>query len=381
MNKSPWIFLGVLFAMSLSWWGMVFGPASQVNTAKADLGDGTSLRPRSGLAQQGEQIYRENGCYYCHTRTATGGTFGYEIQITQFGADEDLTREIIGEKFAANKIFEKAFAFKAVAGANDAKKAASEAVKVEGTDVEAAEAALEQAAEALTDAKAAVNAIKIEETLTALGVSGVTIEGDLAGELGLPIEMSDADKAEVANATFAVSKGIEQWDEIKDTVRALKDRAGAQFKLLPVADEWPDVVNGVARRQSVSRDFLFDAHAMPGVMRVGPCLSNVGARQTDLNALYAKIYNSQAGGKSSHMPPYKYLFNVRAAGEDEKLPAGAVTISTEDGVTSVESGFVVTPTTKARALAAYLQSLRNDKGLPEAPLPAVRENSNPEGGE
>ena len=105
MNKSPWIFLGVLFAMSLSWWGMVFGPASQVNAAKADLGDGTSLRPRSGLAQQGEQIYRENGCYYCHTRTATGGTFGYEIQITQFGADEDLTREIIGEKFAANKIF------------------------------------------------------------------------------------------------------------------------------------------------------------------------------------------------------------------------------------------------------------------------------------
>ena len=187
MNKSPWIFLGVLFAMSLSWWGMVFGPASQVNAAKADLGDGTSLRPRSGLAQQGEQIYRENGCYYCHTRTATGGTFGYEIQITQFGADEDLTREIIGEKFAANKIFEKAFAFKAVAGANDAKKAASEALKAEGADVEAAEAALEQAAEALTDAKAAANAIKIEETLIALGVSGVTIEGDLAGELGLSL--------------------------------------------------------------------------------------------------------------------------------------------------------------------------------------------------
>lgn len=381
MNKSPWIFLGVLFALSLSWWGMVFGPASQVNAAKVDLGDGTSLRPRSGLAQQGEQIYRENGCYYCHTRTATGGTFGYEIQITQFGADEDLTREIIGEKYAAKKIFEKAFAFKAVAAARDAKKAASEEVKAEGADVEAAEAALEQAAEALKDAKEAANAIKIDETLIALGISGVTIEGDLAGELGLPIEMSEGDKAEVANATFAVSEGVEQWEEIKDTVRALKDRAGAQFKLLPLADDWPDVVNGVARRQSVSRDFLFDAHAMPGVMRVGPCLSNVGARQIDLNALYAKIYNSQAGGQSSHMPPYKYLFNVRAAEEDEKLPANAVTISTEGGVISVESGFVVTPTTKARALAAYLQSLRNDKGLPEAPLPAVRVTNNPEEGE
>ena len=50
MNKFPWIFLGVLFALSLSWWGMVFGPALQVNAAKVDLGDGTSLRPRSGLA-------------------------------------------------------------------------------------------------------------------------------------------------------------------------------------------------------------------------------------------------------------------------------------------------------------------------------------------
>ena len=368
MNKSPWIFLGVLFALSLSWWGMVFGPASQANAAKADLGDGTSLHPRSGLAQQGEQIYRENGCYYCHTRVATGGTFGYEIQITQLGADKALTREIIGEEYAGNKIFEKAYAFQAVA-------AAQEAATAEGADVEATKATLEEA-------KAYANAIETEDALIALGISGVTIEGDLAGELGLPIEMTEADKSSVADATFAVSEGIEQWDEIKDTVRALKDRAGAQFKLLPVADEWPDVVNGVARRQSVSRDFLFDAHAMPGVMRVGPCLSNVGARQTDLNALYAKIYNSQAGGKSSHMPPYKYLFNVRAAEEDEKLPEDAVTIfSAEDGVISVEAGFVVTPTTKARALAAYLQSLRNDKGLPEAPLPALRENSNSEEGE
>ena len=92
--------------------------------------------------------------------------------------------------------------------------------------------ALEQAAEALREAKEAANAIKINETLIALGISGVTIEGDLADELGLPIEMSEGDKAEVANATFE-TEGIEQWDEIKDTVRALKDRAGAQFKLLP----------------------------------------------------------------------------------------------------------------------------------------------------
>ena len=41
-----------------------------------------------------------------------------------------------------------------------------------------------------------------------------------------------------------------------------------EFKLKPIAGNWPDVRNGVAPRQSVSRDFLFDAHAMPGSIRV-----------------------------------------------------------------------------------------------------------------
>ena len=138
--------------------------------------------------------------------------------------------------------------------------------------------------------------------------------------------MSDADKSSVADATFAVSEGIEQWDEIKDRVRALKDRAGAQFKLLPVADNWPDVEYWGARRQSVTRISSMMCTPCRGDA-CGPDLSNVGARQLDLNALYAKIYNSQAGGQSSHMPPYKYLFNVRPAKEGEEFPANAVTVS------------------------------------------------------
>ena len=73
MNKAPWIFLGVLFTLRLSWWGMVYGPASQLGGQSAANDDGTAVLPRVGLAQQGEQVYRANGCYYCHTRTATGG--------------------------------------------------------------------------------------------------------------------------------------------------------------------------------------------------------------------------------------------------------------------------------------------------------------------
>ena len=61
----------------------------------------------------------------------------------------------------------------------------------------------------------------------------------------------------------------------QDLIQKLKDKAGAQYKLQPVAKEWPDVQKG-AGRQSVSRDFLFDEHVMVGVMRFGPDLSNIG---------------------------------------------------------------------------------------------------------
>ena len=125
MNKSPWILLGVLFSLSLSWWGMVYGPASQANNLSPELGAGEPLRPRVGLAKQGEQVYRENGCYYCHTRSATGGTFGYEIQITQLGDDQQLNAEAIDKhgKYSAQPVFKKAYSYKAVAKAFDALKA------------------------------------------------------------------------------------------------------------------------------------------------------------------------------------------------------------------------------------------------------------------
>ncbi len=364
MNKSPWIFLGVLFALSLSWWGMVFGPAAQVNAAKSDLGDGTALHPRSGLAQQGEQIYRANGCYYCHTRTATGGTFGYELQLTQLGEDQDLTAEIIGEEMftVGNNIFNRAYEYKALAKALDALKAEEE--KENGNVAKATE----QKNKAITLAKGG----NLEENLVALGVSGVSFDTNVVKALELPLEMTEVQQAKVANAVLPVTHGTESWDEIEDKVRGLKDRAGAQFKLLPKPKEWPDVENGTASRQSVSRDYLFDTHAMPGVMRMGPDLSNVGARRVSANELYAKIYNAQAGGVSSHMPPFKYLFNVRPLKDGEALPNGAVTLA--DGA-SVEENHVVTPNSKARALVAYLQSLRNDRSLPEAPLPGSIQSS------
>ena len=416
MNKAPWIFMGVLFTLSLSWWGMVYGPATQLGGETPDKGDGTALKPRVGLARQGEQVYRENGCYYCHTRTATGGKFGYELQLTQLGDDRALTVEAIG-KDRMSSVINQAYvikAHKAVADAQatlkaetdkpaaaeknlkteqDKLKAAEEKLKTEDKDPKANEAAqkaidemqksIADAPQAIADAQKAAddaethlsetqkfvkaNDLSEVDHLTALGISGVT-DTNLFSILKLPAELNDTQKELVANAKVAITEGKEQWSGIEELVRLLKNKAGAQFKLQPVASDWPDMQNGVALRQSVSRDFLFDAHAMPGVMRIGPDLSNVGGRLMDDNAAYAHLYNPQSTGKSSHMPPYRYLFHRKDIVEGEALPSAAITVTKESNKQSVEPGYAVTPTAKAKALLAFLKSLRTDSALPEAPL-------------
>ena len=431
MNKAPWIFMGILFTMSLSWWGMVYGPATQLGGETPDKGDGTALKPRVGLARQGEQVYRENGCYYCHTRTATGGEFGYELQLTQLGDDRALTVEAIG-KDRMSGVINQAYvikAHKAVADAQatlkaetdkpvaaeknlkteqDKLKAAEEKLKTEDKDPKANEAAqkaidelqkavaalqksIADAPQAIADAQKAAddaethlsetqkfvkaNDLSEVDHLTALGISGVT-DTNLFSILKLPAELNDTQKELVANAKVAITEGKEQWSGIEELVRLLKNKAGAQFKLQPVASDWPDMQNGVALRQSVSRDFLFDAHAMPGVMRIGPDLSNVGGRLMDDNAAYAHIYNPQSTGKSSHMPPYRYLFHRKEIVEGEALPSAAITVTKESNKQSVEPGYAVTPTSKAKALLAFLKSLRTDSALPEAPLVKQAQSNN-----
>jgi hypothetical protein len=275
----------------------------------------------------------------------------------------------------------------------DKLKAAEEKLKTEDEDPKANEAAqkaidemqksIADAPQAIADAQKAVddaethlsetqkfvkaNDLSEVDHLTALGISGVT-DTNLFSILKLPAELNDTQKELVANAKVAITEGEEQWSEIEVLVRLLKNKAGAQFKLQPVASDWPDMQNGVALRQSVSRDFLFDAHAMPGVMRIGPDLSNVGGRLMDDNAAYAHIYNPQSTGKSSHMPPYRYLFHRKEIVEGEGLPSAAITVTKESNKQSVELGYAVTPTAKAKALLAFLKSLRTDSALPEAPL-------------
>ena len=156
---------------------------------------------------------------------------------------------------------------------------------------------------------------------------------------------------------------MKTWCDIEDMVRGLKTRAGAQFKLQPVFIKWPDVQNKVARRQSVSRDFMHDAHAMPGVMRLGPDLANAGGKPAlaDANQFYVHLYQPRLISKKSAMPPYRYLFRKIKLNAGESAPDNALEHA------DLEEDYAIIPTEKAEALFEFLKSLRTD-ALPEAPI-------------
>ena len=381
MNKAPWIFLGVLFTLSLSWWGMVYGPASQLAGQSADKGDGTAVLPRVGLAKQGEQVYRENGCYYCHTRTATGGEFGYELRLSQLGGDREVTDEVLGENITVEntRLIDLAFEFKYVVAAkktlDDANKALADA-KEKTPELKDAVAVAEKSLSNNTASFREVNS-NVTEKITAqdekdtilfraYGLSGVEIKDKaLMIQLGMGEQIIGEHRKIANEAIIKLTNGKAQWGDIEDMVRGLKTRAGAQFKLQPVVIDWPDVQNGVALRQSVTRDFMHDTHAMPGVMQLGPNLANAGGTPAlaDSNQFYVHLYQPRLINKKSAMPPYRYLFRKIKVNAGETSPKNALKIKGKDLV----AGYAIIPTEKAEALFEFLKSLRTD-ALPEAPI-------------
>ena len=72
MNQGPLIFLGVFFALALSWFGMIFQPQLQLGRAQqsTNLVNTAELYPqgRPGQAKRGLEVYRSLGCAACHSQ-------------------------------------------------------------------------------------------------------------------------------------------------------------------------------------------------------------------------------------------------------------------------------------------------------------------------
>lgn len=83
MNRGPVIFLGILTTMVFAWYGMVVVPQRQIGGQQQATLAISNLRypvQRLGLAQRGADVYRANGCFYCHTQQVRPKGFGADIE-------------------------------------------------------------------------------------------------------------------------------------------------------------------------------------------------------------------------------------------------------------------------------------------------------------
>ena len=151
-------------------------------------------------------------------------------------------------------------------------------------------------------------------------------------------------------------------DEMVQRVNA----AGVKSELRIVATG-ADIARGWGLRRSVAADFLYDAPVMPGSLRAGPDLANIGVRAPDVNWQLQHLYAPKSVTPNSTMPAFRYLFKVQKK-VDGKAAADALALKNEF---APADGFEVVPTAEAKQLAAYLVSLKNNVPLYEAPFTPI----------
>jgi cytochrome c oxidase cbb3-type subunit 2 len=115
--------------------------------------------------------------------------------------------------------------------------------------------------------------------------------------------------------------------------------------------------------QSVDRDYLYGAPVMLGNQRVGPDLANLGLRSTNEAQLLQHLYNPSYSMPKSVMPPYHFLFVKHDLKFGEKPSPNAL----PEALTGPTPDYEIVPSDDARALVAYLVSLRSDATIFETP--------------
>jgi cytochrome c oxidase cbb3-type subunit 2 len=118
------------------------------------------------------------------------------------------------------------------------------------------------------------------------------------------------------------------------------------------------------KRRTVAPDYLFDSPVQLGSLRAGPDLANIGARPRGDEWQLQHLYAPRSQVEGSTMPAYRYLFDLRKAAGAASTNALKLT-----GKFALPPGWEVVPKPQAVQLVAYLNSLRSEIGLFEAPLP------------
>ncbi len=103
MNHGPTIFLGIFLTFAAAWMGLVFAPYAQlgglppVAVDPDDPAAGVYPRPLSGLAARGREVYRANGCVYCHSQQIRPEGFGTDID-RGWGPRRTVPRDYLYDK-------------------------------------------------------------------------------------------------------------------------------------------------------------------------------------------------------------------------------------------------------------------------------------------
>jgi cbb3-type cytochrome oxidase cytochrome c subunit len=277
MKSGALVFLAAFMALAASWGGFVLAPQVQLSRSVQTNTPGSSdLYPlgRPGLAKQGLEVYRANGCVYCHSQQVGQERTICEIMLTDAGTNAAATAAAIAK---------------------------------------------------LNSALANGDAKEL-----------------LAGLPKLILQVTDMNAADPALKTLAA--------------------AGAKAETR-VAPQGADIARGWGKRRTVAQDYLADYPVQLGSRRIGPDLANVGLRLPDADWQLRHLYAPQNEVTGSVMPPYRFLFETRKIGREASPYALKLS-----GKLAPSPGYEIVPKPEASALVAYLQSLRADMPLEEAPL-------------
>jgi cytochrome c oxidase cbb3-type subunit 2 len=100
MNYGPLLFLGFFLTVAASWCGLVLIPQIQFGGQQAvKIEETGEIYPhqRPGQAEQGMQVYRANGCIYCHTQQVRAEDFGADI-ARNWGQRRTVSRDYLYDK-------------------------------------------------------------------------------------------------------------------------------------------------------------------------------------------------------------------------------------------------------------------------------------------
>ncbi len=318
MNRGPLIFLAAFFALATSWSGYVLVPEFQIGrlqqTNSVPAG-ATYPLARPGLARQGLEVYRANGCAYCHSQQVGQTATLCDVLLTDAGTNQAAVAAALRDLGNADLV---------------AVRQDSAGGRLPGPQ--------NSVLQGTNQPPAASNSPPPTLSTTSASAN-LSVLANLPKTILHGLTRSDADAA----------------------VKSLKDSgAKASVWIVPVG---PDIARGWGKRRTVAEDYLFDNPVLLGSQRIGPDLANIGVRQPDPNWHLRHLYAPSTEVKGSSMPPYRFLF-VKRKIQRQRSP-DALTLPPE---LAVAPDHEIVPTAEANALVAYLLSLRADAPLFVAPL-------------